>query len=316
MHLARPVDDLGRADHIAQAPTRHGVGLGERAAAERALGHARQAREVDVLVGGVDDVLVDLVGDDPQVVLLGHAGDELEFGAGKDVAGGVRRVAEDERLRAGQRAGGLELGLVEGELGGMQLDVGGLGAAEDRVGTVVLVERGEDDDAVAGVRDGHDRAHHGLGGAAGDHDLRLGVDVEAHARRLLGGERGAEIGRAPGNGVLVGPGVGDLGKPVEDGARRVEVGEALREVDGVVLHANARHPAYHGVREARSVPAEFLHCSLLGGRRQSARSILPRRGTGPAAARALAPSCYAPLATRAAPAGRCRTVGSLVQPAK
>ena len=65
VHLARAVDDLGRADHIAQAPARHGIGLGKRAAAQRATGHARQAREVDVLMGRVDNVLVDLVGDDP-----------------------------------------------------------------------------------------------------------------------------------------------------------------------------------------------------------------------------------------------------------
>ena len=41
----------------------------------RPVPHAREGGEVGVLMGGVDDVLVDLVGDDVGVVLGGHLGD-------------------------------------------------------------------------------------------------------------------------------------------------------------------------------------------------------------------------------------------------
>ena len=261
VNLSRAVDDVCRRNDVAQAPAGHGVGLGQGAAGQRALLHARQAREVDVLVGRVDDVLVDLVRDDPQVVLLGHLGDRLELGAAEDVAAGVGRVAQDECLGAGDGARSLELGLVKGERGSVELHVGGLGAAQDRVGPVVLVERAENDDAVARVRDGHDRAHHGLGGATRDHDLGLRVNVETHARALLGGKRGAKVGGAPGDGVLVWAGVGHLGEAVGDLRGRVEVREALGQVDGVILHGHARHAADHGVRELRRALAELLHGS-------------------------------------------------------
>ena len=249
---------LGR-DDVAQAPAGDGVGLGERPAADGALLHARQACEVDVPVGGVHDVLVHLVGDDVDVVLGGQAGDDVELCAGEDAPAGVGGVAQDERLHARLRHGGLERGLVEGERRRHEGHVDGLGLAQDGVGAVVLVEGREHDHLVAGVAHGVHRAHHGLGAAAGHHDVAVGVDVDAHEAALLGGERLAEVLRTPGEGVLVRPLVGHLRQAVEQGLGRVEVGEALGEVHGAVLERHTRHAADDRVGKAFGGLAERLH---------------------------------------------------------
>ena len=133
VHLLDAVGHLGGRDHVTQAPAGHGIRLAERAAAEGARLHAGERREVDVLVRRVDYVLVYLVGYDPQVVLVGETGNGLQLGQGEHVAGGVGRVAQDERLGARLRAGSRKLGLVEAEAGCVQRDVGGLGAAQDGV---------------------------------------------------------------------------------------------------------------------------------------------------------------------------------------
>ena len=112
-----------------------------------------------------------------------------------------------------------------------------------------LVERREDYDLVAGVRDRHHGGHHGLGGAAGDHDILVGVDRHAHKVLLLGGEGLAHGLGAPGDGVLVvkrlGVG-GDGAEAIEQLRRGIEVREALRQVDGAVL-IGARHATDDGI---------------------------------------------------------------------
>ena len=46
---------------------------------------------------GIDEVLVDLVGDDEEIALAGEAGDLGQFVAGQDGAGGVVRGVEEEQ---------------------------------------------------------------------------------------------------------------------------------------------------------------------------------------------------------------------------
>ena len=55
------------------------------------------------------------------------------------------------------------------------MDIAGCRAGEDRIGAVVLVERGEDDDLVARVDDGHQGGDHRLRGAAGDRHVLGGL---------------------------------------------------------------------------------------------------------------------------------------------
>ena len=69
------VDELGRRAHPADLPARERERLAARADRDRAVAHAGQRRDRNVLAV-VDEVLVDLVGDDEQVVLLRELGDQ------------------------------------------------------------------------------------------------------------------------------------------------------------------------------------------------------------------------------------------------
>ena len=260
--LLDALGDLGRGNGVTQTPAGDGVGLGQRAAADGAFEHARQGGHIDVLVGRIDDVLVYLVGDAVRVVLFAQVGDKGELLARKDLAAGVRRVAQDDGLGVVVAEGSLEYLTVKVECGRVERHIDGLGTREDGVGAVVLVERREDDDLVAGVRDRHHGGHHGLGGAAGDHDVLVGVDRHAHKMFLLGGKRLAHGLGAPGDGVLVVERVGvggDGAETLEQLRRGIKVGEALREVDGAVLIGDARHAADDRIGKRCRAIGEFFH---------------------------------------------------------
>ena len=79
----------------------------------------------------------------------------------------------------------------------------------------------------------------------------LGSMVTAHEAALLFGQRLAEVLRAPGDGVLVEILVGDLGQAVQNSLGRVEVREALGQVDRAVLVGDAGHPPDDRIRKMR-----------------------------------------------------------------
>ena len=257
MDLLGPVDDLLRSDDVAQTPAGDGVGLGQGGAGQRPVPHPRQGGEVGVLMGGVDDVLVDLVGDDVGVVLGGHLGDGQQLLPGEHPPAGVGGVAQHQGLGA-LPEGGLQFVHVEGEGRGMEGHVDGLRSGENGVGSVVLIEGGEHDHLVAGIGHGHHGAHHGLGGAAGGHDLLVGVDGPAHVVRLFSGQGLPEVLGAPGDGILVGTLMGHLGQPVQDLLGRVKVGKSLGQVHGAVFQGDPGHPPDHGIGKISSALGQGL----------------------------------------------------------
>ena len=107
---------------------------------------------------------------------------------------------------------------------------------------------------VSGVADGHHGGHHGLGAAAGDADLRVGVHV-VERRAGLFRQRLPEVLRAEGHGVLMGAVVGGFGQRIGQLLRRVEIRETLRQVDGIVLVVDAGHPADDRVGEGADAVA-------------------------------------------------------------
>ena len=260
--LLDALGDLGRGDGVPQAPAGDGVRLGQRAATDGSFEHAGQRGHIDVLVGRVDDVLVYLVGDAVGVVLFAEVGDKGELLARKDLAAGVGRVAQDDGLGVVVAEGRLECLAVKVECGRVERHVDGLGTRKDRVGAVVLVERREDDDLIAGVRDRHHGGHHGLGGAAGDYDILVGVHRHAHKVLLFGGKRLAHGLGAPGDGGLVierlGIG-GDGAEAIEQLRRGIEVREALREIDSAVLIGDACHAADDRIGKSCRAVGEFFH---------------------------------------------------------
>ena len=205
-----------------------------------------------------DDVLVNLVGDHVRVILVAQAADEQQLFLGEDLAARVRRVADDDRLRVlAERV--LEHVAVKVERRRNERHEDRVRAGENRVRAVVFIERGEHDHLVAGVADGHHRAHHGFGAAAGDENFGIRIDFAAIGAALLAGERFAEVLRAEGHGILVRAFIGDLAQAVGDRLGRRKIRETLREVDGVHLVADAGHAADDGIGKRLNAMAQFWH---------------------------------------------------------
>ena len=258
VHLAGLLDDGGCGHDVTQTPAGDGIGLGERIAGDGALKHARQGGEADVLVRRIDDVFVHLVGDDEGVVLFGEAADLQEFGAGEDLAGGVGGIAEDDGFGLLGECGGEHCGVVA-EPGRMQGHVDGHGTGEDGISGVVFVKWREDDDLVPGIAGGHHGGHHGLGAAAGDDEVLIGIDAQAGVAIDLGRQRLAEPGSAPGDGVLVKRSARGTLQGCQQEFGRIEVGETLREINGAMLVRQPGHGTDDGFAEGRKAEGGLGH---------------------------------------------------------
>lgn len=198
----------------------------------RPFRHPRERREGDVLAF-VDDVLVDIVREGDDIELLAQVGHELQLLAREHLARRVMRRVDDDAsgllVERGAKLHGIDgpVGLVEGHVARDRV-------GPDRVGSVVLVERLEDDDLVARVQEAEHRRDHRLGGTAGDGDLGLGVDL-LPAREVARGDGGDGIPErlgAPGDGVLVDVRVDRIGDRSLELRRAGEVGEPLGQADG------------------------------------------------------------------------------------
>ena len=202
MNLLRPFDDFAGGDDVGQPPAGDRVGLGQGGAGQRPLPHSGQGGKIGVTVGGVDDVLVDLIGNNIGIIFPGKRGDDFQLFPGKDLAAGVGRVAQHQRL--GFLAEGiLQHRRVKMEIRRYKRYINRLGAGQDGVRAVVFIEGGKDNHLVSRIGDGHHCRHHGLGAAAGDNNLAVGIDGPPHIAGLFGCQRLPEILRAP--GVMFGP---------------------------------------------------------------------------------------------------------------
>ena len=231
------------------APAGHRVGLRQGADRHGSILESRHrpGRHVDRAV--VQDVLVDLVGEHDDAPRLTEARDHRQLLVGEHLPGRVvRRVDHDPSRALVER--GRELLLVERPVRSMQRHRPGDGARDDRVGTVVLVERLEDHDLVARVEDTEHRRDHPLGRAARDRDVATGLDPgHPVSLSVVPRERVAESLGSPRDRVLVDIGGDRVAGGLLDLLGRREVGESLRKVDRVVLHRKARHLTDHGLRE-------------------------------------------------------------------
>ncbi len=120
----------------------------------------------------------------------------------KTVPVGLFGIAEDDGLGLVVERGGEFVG-VEGPAGRADGHEPGGGSGEHAVGPVILVERLREDHLVARVDQREQGDEHRLGAPAGDGDLGLGVDLQAEVPGGVLGDGVAEVGRPPGDGVLV-----------------------------------------------------------------------------------------------------------------
>ena len=225
--------DVGRADHPADPPAGHGVGLGHAVHDDAAVGQLGDGDgDRGELVVAVGEVLVDLVGEHPDAVLDGPLADGLDLLA----RGRPRRSGSTatRRRAALVRVGAGRLELVDGDpeaggLVGRQLDHRAAGEAHG-LGVGRPVRRREQH-LVAGVDERGDGVVDGVLAAVGDDDLRRG-DLVAGVPQRLRGDGLLQLGQAAGRRVAVVARVAagrDGG--LDDVVGRREVGLAGAEAD-------------------------------------------------------------------------------------
>ena len=199
---ARRRDRLGGPGEPADLPAGGRERLAARADRDGAVGHARQGRHRHVLGVVEDEVLVDLVGDDPGVVLARERRDELELGPGEDLAGRVvRRVEQHEP--GPRREGGPQRRLVDREVGEAEhRRAAGRPREGDRGGIRVVVGL-EGDDLVARLAEREDDRRDRLRRAGGDEHLRRGVERDPVEALLVRGDRLEQLRDARAGRVLV-----------------------------------------------------------------------------------------------------------------
>ncbi len=195
----------------------------------------------------IDQVFVNLVGDGDRIPTLAQFGDEGQFVAREHLAGWVVGSVEDDGLRVGVECGSemvsVEMPVAVCGVRRMQCYEPWRGVRQNRVRPIVLIEGFEDDDLIARVDDGEQRRDHRLGGAAGHGDLSFGIDRQPRKPRDFRGDGVAQVLRAPGDAVLIHATANGGDGGLEHGRRRVVIGEALRQVDGLVLQGEPSHLA-------------------------------------------------------------------------
>ena len=226
------LDQVGRADHPPDPPAGHRIGLGDPVDDHAVVGQERaQHRKRPGVHTVVHEVLVDLVGEHPQVVVLDPLADRPDLVGGVDGAGRVRGGDEQQHLGlVGPR--GLEL--LDGDLvvlGLVREHRDGDAAGElDGLGVRRPVRRGHDH-LVARIEHRRERGVDRLLAAVGDQHLVGLHGVAAVAKRLLR-DRLLQLGQPAGRGVAVVLGVAaGVDRGLHDVRRGREVGFARAETD-------------------------------------------------------------------------------------
>ncbi len=236
--MTAPTSSGGGADP-ADLPTGEREGLAPGADRDRAVAHARQCRERDVFAV-VDEMLVDLVGDDDEIVFLRDLGDERQLLAAEDLARRVVGRVEQQQLGA-RRDRGAQLRRVERVVGRAQRDDAPLCARHRDARRVRVVVRLEGDDLVARTAQRDQRSRDRLGRARGDEDLGIGVVVEPVEAPLVRADRVAQLGHADARRILVVARFDRVDRGLLDDFGTVGVGKALPEIDRARRHRERRH---------------------------------------------------------------------------
>ena len=197
------LDDVEWTCHPAHPPAGHGVGLGHTVDYDAAIDEVgdqnRHGRELRV---AVNEVLVDLIGHDPQALGGSPFSDGLDLGGGVDSAGGIGRRDEDKDLGLGC-ARGLKLrnvGAIAGRL--ICHDNHGCAACQqDGFGVGGPVRR-LDYDLIARIQQRGEGVVKGLLASVGDQHLG-GRQRESRVAKSLGSDGLAKFGQAGRRGVAV-----------------------------------------------------------------------------------------------------------------
>jgi hypothetical protein len=122
-------------------------------------------------------MFIHLVRDYETVMFAGQLRDNEELVSAKHFARRVGRIADHNRLGTMLLERFFQFFPVEMKFWRMEGDMDWNCSRQDRVRSVVLVKRRENDDPLARITSRHHRDHHGLGAAAGDHQMLVRIDV-------------------------------------------------------------------------------------------------------------------------------------------
>ena len=264
MQLAGGPGQPQRGGQEADSPAGHGVGFRYTVDDGHAVAQLGEGGDAGV-TANVVDVLVDLVGDDDYLrVARQDVGQSLQLVVAVDAARGVRRRAEDERLRLG-RDGGLELL-------GRDLEVLINAGGQDHVRALGQLDHlhvahpvgGGHDDFVARIDEAEQGVADGLLGAVRDDDLVDG-EVESVLVFEFGDDGFPQIQVARDGGVERVVVVDGLLRGGLDGVGGEEIGLADAQVDDVdalclQLIAFLRHGQCSRRRETRQANRKMFHC--------------------------------------------------------
>ncbi len=275
MHLANWQRRVGRRDGVAEPPSGAAERLGQPRDGDCAFAHAGPGGQY-MVVARITNMFVDLIGDRPHIVLAAQLGDQVALAARENAPGGIVRSIDDHRPGARRERGSQSLG-VEFPIRTLHRNEHGLGAGKNRVRAIVLVERFEHDDFIAGIDQRQENRRHGFGRATGDRDLPFRIDLHAVPPVVFLGDCQSQSGGAPGDCVLI-----DVS--VDRGARCIlhrrghrEIGKSLREVDRIRIVGDPRHFANHALGERRAACCSgHLAFTFDRARRMSAGASIPR----------------------------------------
>ncbi len=121
-----------------------------------------------------------------------------------------------------------QFGLIKSPVRTAKLNESRSRAGDDRIRAVVLVERLEDDDFIAGIDHGQQHVDHAFGGSAADRDFAFRIDIDSQKAFCLYGQGIAELFRTPGDGVLVDVGENRIGGGLLQDFGRGKIRKPLR----------------------------------------------------------------------------------------
>src|SRR6185437_14020165 len=215
---------------VAYAPAGDAECLRQARDGNGAIGHSGQRCDADVTVAVEEEVLVDLIGNDEDVVLDRDVGNDLKLSGAEDfsrwVGWGVDDDGASARVDAFAKHVEIELPVGRGER-----DDDRLHAEREESVDVIAVEGLKDDDFVAGIEECEASGVQSSRCAGGDQDLRVRIGGNAVMALQLCGNGSAQSCDAVEAGIYIVTATYSFDRLSRDGWRQVSVADSLCEVD-------------------------------------------------------------------------------------
>jgi len=204
------------------------------------LREVRVAQQAEVLGAIEDDVLVDLVRYQGEVMAGNESTQAFDIVVTEYSARRIVRRVQKNRARS-VVDGVFDPLPVDAEIRRLQGDAPGDRAVEPDARLVGVVCRIEHDDLVARMQHRGQGAVNGLGRARRDHDLAFRIDCPPIKRAHLGRDLPLQLRDPCERCILVVPELDVTGHRRTQSGRAIEIGKALRKVDGAEVLRHLRH---------------------------------------------------------------------------